>query len=290
MPYGYTPPAWSNTPSAVEPGDGRSSSLQLAAQESADKYRTGIAEMATDEYGRLRNIYDLKTNEPILTFDKDAGKAIRGTEVTEPAFGSPHLDIDYGIKKDPQKGALLSDLERMQLTALKMGHKTSLGDPVDKGAQWQSGLGSLVSLDPEGNPLYNAQGELQLTGLGRAVGGNWNELVTGFDDPSGYGQGDMLQDIIEDYHGGFDQRFYGMDDFDWGYYGGRPGSEAVQEGTWGAIPLSEIEPVSMSEMVSQYAPEFENRAASHHYARHQPTRGLEYLGRPEFGTRLLDYS
>ena len=57
--------------------DRRSAHLQKSAQKSADKYRTGIAELATDEYGRTRNIYDDK-GKALLTF-KD-GQVVRGDE------------------------------------------------------------------------------------------------------------------------------------------------------------------------------------------------------------------
>ena len=201
------PPKTFSTPPQPDPVvDGRSAALQTAADESANKYLTGIAEMATDEHGRTRNIYDLETNEPLLTFDD--GKVVRTS------------DRGGGLGVVGDKGQLLSDLERMQLAALKMGHKTSLGDPVHGGSQFESGLGSLITLDSEGNPMYTDEGELMYTGLGGAVSDNWNQFVTGYDDPSGYGQGDMLQDIIDDYYASHPSNYDsgGQQFFDPGYY------------------------------------------------------------------------
>ena len=199
----YTPPVDTSQPADIsspivsidEAIDGRSAALQTVADESANKYLTGVAEMATDEYGRLRNIYDLETNDPLLTFED--GKVVRDGGFKRDDQGQYYIPPFEGVG---DKGQLLSDLERMQLAALKMGHKTSLGDPVHGGSQFESGLGSLVSLDSEGNPVYTDEGELILSGLGQSVMDNWNQLITGYDDPSGYGQGDIMQDIIDNYY------------------------------------------------------------------------------------------
>ena len=230
---------------------GRSAALQTAADESANKYLTSIAEMATDEYGRTRNIYDLETNDPLLTFDD--GKVVRDGGFKRDDQGQYYVPPFEGVG---DKGQLLSDLERMQLAALKMGHKTSLGDPVHGGSQFESGLGSLIVLDSEGNPQYTDEGELMYTGLGGAVSDNWNEILGQYDDPTGYGQGDMMQDIVDDYYAGFDQRWSGMDDWDWNYYGGgRPETENILlGGDWRADPRT-TEMASMGEMQPIYGEE-----------------------------------
>ena len=262
----------------VNQPDAREQQAQISHQSNVDKYRTGIAEMATDEYGRTRNIY--QDNKPLLTFDD--GKVVRQGGFKRDDQGQYYVPPGE-ISGVGDKGALLSDLERMQLAALKMGHKTSLGDPVSEGAQWQSGLGSLVSLDSEGNPLYDAQGELRLTGLGRSVGDNWNKLVTAYDDAGtdyGGGQGRMLQDIIEDYRGGFDQRFYGMDPFDYSYYGGRPETtELIAGGPWSQKGLGEVlaqGPKGFGEMESMYGEELD------------PGRDASWLYLSEFGPQFRD--
>jgi hypothetical protein len=173
--------------------DARSAHLKKSAQKSADKYRTGIAELATDEYGRTRNIYDDK-GKAILTF-KD-GKVVRGDE------GGVYRD-EYGQYRAPgyypgkigDKGALLSEYEKMQLAALKMGHLTDLGDPVSRSAYDKgNALSQLISgRDWKGDPIY--------TGLGNIVKDNWSNLATAYDNPmgygKGYGQGRMLQEMIQ---------------------------------------------------------------------------------------------
>ena len=247
------PPKTFSTPPQPDPVvDGRSAALQTAADESANKYLTGIAEMATDEHGRTRNIYDLETNEPLLTFDD--GKVVRTS------------DRGGGLGVVGDKGQLLSDLERMQLAALKMGHKTSLGDPVHGGSQFESGLGSLITLDSEGNPMYTDEGELMYTGLGGAVSDNWNEILGQYDDPTGYGQGDMMQDIVDDYYAGFDQRWSGMDDWDYNYYGGgRPETASMTDPKWWSQDVAPTTPTSFADLQRIYGKEFgEERMAAPH--------------------------
>jgi hypothetical protein len=232
--------------------DGRSAALQSAADESANKYLTSIAEMATDEHGRLRNIYDLETNEPLLTFDD--GKVVR---TSDRGGGS-------GVVGD--KGQLLSDLERMQLAALKMGHKTSLGDPVHSGSQFGSGLGSLITLDSEGNPMYTDKGELIYTGLGGAIRDNWNEILNQYDDPSGYGQGRMMKDIIDDYYN-FDQSWYGSDwdEFLGEPYGGYPETVSMTDPKyWAQKGLGELAPTGFANLEQMYGEELANKMAAPH--------------------------
>ena len=239
---------------------GRDAALQSAADESANKYLTGIAEMATDEYGRLRNIYDLETNKPLLTFED--GKLVRTVD-----RGGRGFD-EYGRERNTwvgDKGQLLSDLERMQLAALKMGHKTSLGVPVHGGSQFGSGLGALIALDSGGKPMYTSEGNLIYTGLGGVVSDNLNKILGQYDDPSGYGQGDMLKDIIDKYYAGFDQRWSGRDDFDHDFYGPTEVSEKFAGGDWRAKGLGEIlaeGPKGFDEMEGIYDPEFKDREAS----------------------------
>ena len=174
--------------------DARSAALQAAHQSNVDKYRTGIAELATDEYGRTRNIYDDKGNA-VLTF-KD-GQVVRGDEggVYRDEYGQ-FRNKEYAPGKIGDKGALLSEYEKMQLAALKLGHLTDLGDPVSSRKDYDEGnfLNQLISgRDWKGDPIY--------TGLGNIVKDNWSNLVTAYDNPggygSGYGQGAMLQGMIK---------------------------------------------------------------------------------------------
>ena len=120
-----------------------------------------------------------------------------------------------------------------------MGHLTSQGDPVHGGSQFGNQLGSLIALDSEGNPVYDSSGELILSGLGKSVSDNWNQLVTGYDDPSGYGQGDILQDIIGNYYD------YGWDSWadPWyqGHYQGETDSMAdLAKHTWFSESLGDV--------------------------------------------------
>ena len=262
----------------VNQPDAREQQAQISHQSNVDKYRTGIAEMATDEYGRTRNIY--QDNKPLLTFDD--GKVVRQGGFKRDDQGQYYVPPGE-ISGVGDKGALLSDLGRMQLAGLKMGHLTNLGDPVSRTAQTQSGLGSLIKVDSEGNPILDPKGNPIYTGLGRAVKDNWSNLVTSYDDAGtdyGGGQGRMLQDIIEDYRGGFDQRFYGMDPFDYSYYGGSPETtELIAGGPWGQKGLGEVlaqGPKGFGEMESMYGEELD------------PGRDASWLYLSEFGPQFRD--
>ena len=190
--------------------DGRSAALKTASQESANKYLTGIAEMATDEYGRTRNIYT-EGGDPILTFED--GKAVREGGMKRDEFGQYYVPPFEGIG---DKGALLSDYERMQLAALKLGHLTSQGDPVSRQAYDEgNALDQLIAgTDDWGNPIY--------TELGKSVADNWNQLVTGYDSPQG--QGSKLQDMITESAGQYTGSLGGPGGGGWGGgYGGGGG-------------------------------------------------------------------
>ena len=208
--------------------DGRSAHLQKSAQKSAEKYRTGIAEMATDEYGRLRNIYTesgfdkegkFKSGDPLFKFED--GKIVREGGFKRNKYGDQYYTP--GFEGVGDKGALLSDLERMKFAALKMRHLTDLGDPVS-GKVYEGHVDPLDLLisgvDKWGNPQY--------TGLGKMVDDNWSNLVTAYDNPagygSGYGQGAMLQGMIKQAGADASSRSGGPGGGGgWGGYGGYGG-------------------------------------------------------------------
>ena len=179
-----------------------------------------------------------------------------------------------------------------------------------------SGLGSFMATDDFGNPILTSEfirdedgnlipnpsggGNIIKTGLGEHMSDNWAEAF----DPGGLRYGDdplttggsaireYLEDVESDYWKNFDQNWYGMDDFDYAFYGGGgPRTDTAMQdlGVWGATPLSEIESVGFDQFVPQYEKEFtEERIASPLHVKGMTPAGFEYLGSPEFGTRFYE--
>ena len=140
------------------------------------------------------------------------------------------------------------------------------------GAQAHSPTGIIEITGEEGIPAY----------IGRDEDGN---LIPN-PDPSA-----NKYQVVNPYEPSFDQSFYGMDDFDYAFYGGGPRTETAMQdlGTWGADPLSEIESVGFDQLIPQYEKEFtEERIASPIYTKGLTPLGFDYLGLPEFGTRFYE--
>tara|TARA_R110002020_G_scaffold391172_1_gene601592 strand:+ start:1040 stop:1918 length:879 start_codon:yes stop_codon:yes gene_type:complete len=134
------------------------------------------------------------------------------------------------------------------------------------------GLGSFMAVDSSGNPILDSSGNPVYSGLGKTMLDNYNvafdpggiRYKDGEDEPidySGVGIREYLENIEKNY---FDQNFYGMDDFDYNYYGGSGGpteaSETFAGAPWSQKGLGEIlaeGPKGFGEMESIYGEEFD---------------------------------
>ena len=164
-------------------------------------------------------------------------------------------------------------------------------------------LGSFIAVDSSGNPILDSNGNPVFTSFGKAlhddmqdqgiIGSNQEVLnedaLQDYIDTFSF---DEIHDIEKDFwRDSFDQSWYGMDDFDYGFYGGGPRTDTAMQdlGVWGATPLSEIESVGFDQFVPQYEKEFtEERIASPLHVKGMTPAGFEYLGSPEFGTRFYE--
>ena len=162
-------------------------------------------------------------------------------------------------------------------------------------------LGSMIAVDSSGKPILDSGGKPVFTSFGKHLYDHMHD--EGFigqnqsvGDPSALQDYvdtfsfDELHDLERDY---FDQNWYGMDDFDYNFYGGvgppRTDTGMQDLGIWGATPLSEIESVGFDQFVPQYEKEFtEERIASPLHVKGMTPAGFEYLGSPEFGTRFYE--
>jgi hypothetical protein len=154
-----------------------------------------------------------------------------------------------------------------------------------------SGLGSLMATDSSGNAILDSSGNIIKTGLGQNLSDNWADTF----DPGGlrYGNDPLmtggsairehLENLSKNY---FDQNFYGMDNFDYGFYGGGPTevSETFSGAPWFQKGLDEIlaeGPTGFGNMESIYGEEF------------NPEREASFLyltGVPQFGDETIyDY-
>ena len=142
--------------------------------------------------------------------------------------------------------------------------------------------------DENGNLIPNPAGggKIIYTGLGNTMLDQWGEAfdpggIRYGDDPlitSGSAIRDYLGDVEDDYWKSFDQDWYGMDDWDYGFYGGRPETEDILlGGPWSADPLP-TEMASMGEMQPIYGEELDpGREAS----------WLYLTGTPQFRDRTI---
>jgi len=147
-----------------------------------------------------------------------------------------------------------------------------------------SGLGSFMATDDWGDPIMSGGYEdeygnwipenITYTGLGNTMLDQWGEAF----DPGGIRYGDdplitggsairdYLGDVEDDYWKSFDQGWYGMDDFDYGFYGGRPETASMTDPNWWQqTALSDIDPTGFADFQHMYGKEFgEERVASPH--------------------------
>jgi hypothetical protein len=219
--------------------DARSTFLANQAKEAVNKYYSGIA------------------------------KAMQGSGLE----GWTVKDLDRrgsGVPGD--KGALLSDLEKMKVLAQGSG----------------KGLGSFIAVDSSGKPMYTSEGNLIYTGLGTHLQDQWGKSIDAF--AGGTGE-TFLDEEIDRYwkqRHAFDQSWSGMDDFDQSFYG--PGgptevSETFAGAPWMQKGLGEIiaeGPKGFGEMESIYGEEFD------------PSREASWLyltGIPQFSDQTIyDYA
>ena len=113
-------------------------------------------------------------DKPPLEIDPVTGQAIRAGGFKrhksfegDPFGGGQYLTDITGVG---DKGALLSDWERMKLAAHQSG----------------KGVGSMVAVDSEGKPITDSSGNLIYSGLGRAVEDDWGKIINAF-----AGEGDV---------------------------------------------------------------------------------------------------
>ena len=195
------------------------------------------------------------------------------------------LDFSFGGKMDPTLGFIpsgdvpTSDFQKaLFLAQHDIGKKTKIYyddddnviSPTDayfSGEEGIAGLGKVVT-DPE-----TGKTSFKKTGLGKHILGDvWNYAL----DPGGlypdpdnpYGSGDIMSDYFRNARANyFDQNWYGMDNFDYAFYGGGPGEteNTLLGGDWTSKGLGEIlaeGPKSLSEMEGIYDPEFRDREAN----------------------------
>ena len=152
-------------------------------------------------------------------------------------------------------------------------------------------LGSFIAVDSSGNPMLDSSGNPVFTSFGKALHDDMQgqgligpEQSVG--DPSALQDYidtfsfDEIHDMEKDYwRDSFDQGWYGMDDWDYNYYGGGPGETetTLLGGPWSADPLP-TEMASMGEMKPIYGEELDpNREAS----------WLYLTGTPQFRDRTI---
>ena len=138
-----------------ETGDARSAHLKSEAEKSADQYLIGIAQAMQG-----------MENAP-LEIDPVTGQAIRAGGFKRDDLGQYFTDQITGVG---DKGALLSDWERMQLASHQM----------------DEGLGSMIATDDFGKPIFDSSGNVIYTGLGKAVKDDWGQVINAF-----AGEGDV---------------------------------------------------------------------------------------------------
>ena len=131
--------------------------------------------------------------------------------------------------------------------------------------------------DENGNLIPNPAGggKIIYTGLGNTMLDQWGEAF----DPGGIRYGDdplitggsairdYLGDVEDDYWKSFDQRWSGMDDWDYNYYGGgRPETASLSDPKWWQqTALSDIDPTGFADLQRIYGKEFgEERIAAPH--------------------------
>jgi hypothetical protein len=265
----YTTPTV-DTSQPVNTGvDARSAHLKSEAEKSADKYLLGI--------GRAMQGME---NAP-LEIDPVTGQAIRagGWKRDDPFTGGQTL-YSKGSKAGPitgvgDKGALLSDWERMELGANQLGQ----------------GLGSMIATDDYGNPIFDSSGNVIYTGLGRAVKDDWGNIINAFageEDVSGQEYLANLEDQYWEERRSFDDWWYDDPGTPWGqewydYPLTHQESDKLPHWRSEALPT---ESVSMGEREQIYDRELnkERMASPLHMAGMESMTGIPYQGRPEFGT------
>jgi len=134
----------------------------------------------------------------------------------------------------------------------------------------KEGLGSLFAVDSSGNAILDSSGNLIKTGLGDVMSDQFNEIVYG--TPSTFNPEDQLSmeeqfEMLEDEYGrSFDQDWYGMDDFDYDYYGGGPQETAsLKDPKYWAQDVMPTTPTSFADLQRIYGKEFgEERIAAPH--------------------------
>lgn len=228
----------------------------------------GTSTTATDESDARSTFLENQAKEAVNKYYSGIANAMQGSGLE----GWTVKDLDRrGSNVTGDKGALLSDLEKMQVLAQGSG----------------KGLGSFIAVDSGGKPIRDSEGNLIYTGLGTHLQDQWGKSINEF--AGGTGE-TFLDEEIDRYwkqRHAFDQSWSGMDDFDQSFYG--PGgptevSETFAGAPWMQKGLGEIiaeGPKGFGEMESIYGEEFD------------PSREASWLyltGIPQFSDQTIyDY-
>ena len=203
-------------------------------------------------------------------------KALLASSLASAAEADPYNILDAMTDLSSIKGQTFIPGPAGQSELTKHGKsyagQTFIPDKVDT-------LGSLIAVDSSGNPILDSSGNPVFTSFGRSLHddmqnqGLLDEGESGaLEDYINAFSFDEIQDREKKFfRDSFDQSFYGMDDFDYNYYGGEGPteiSETFAGAPWSQKGLGEIlaeGPKSLGEMEGMYDPEFRDREASFYY-------------------------
>ena len=277
------PPVSTGTPNFGPPGQDGNNLPPVVTQPlpSADDLKVQAQQKAAAEQ-KQKYIDKLKGYAASMSSSPGLYGSLYGPEAEEMfnPYDDPTMDRDlYNLEEE---GGFSGDIPITEYQKLKFLSDYGLG----------SGLGSLMATDSSGNAILDSSGNIIKTGLGSHISDNWAEAF----DPGGLRYGDdplttggsaireYFEDLSKNY---FDQDWYGMDDFDYNYYGGQGPtevSETFSGAPWFQKGLDEIlaeGPTGFGDMQSIYGEEF------------NPEREASFLyltGVPQFGDETIyDY-